>query len=291
MKATEIITLNPITAASRTFKDDRLTKATQRISSIYTDAAKYADTKNREIAKILADVADKKAYEADGFKSVADYAATVFGIARQNAYALANAGKVYNDKTAHPELQAMSPSKLSELAAVDTKAVSAALDAGEITHETTQKALREFAEKSKKDSETEKAVVVDMFTARPCVPSLTEEEADNFAAAKTLDDWDDYFTQYVADSTPNYCKISPVEIIKLPKGKLSPDSKKSVVNRRLYCNRNFSIVVEFFKYTAPTPKNTTVPRYTKEQLLAMLAEMERGEKENTLENWSKVIQK
>lgn len=278
MKATEIITLNPITAATHTFKDDRLTKATQRISSIYTDAAKYADTKNREIAKILADVADKKAYEADGFKSVADYAATVFGIARQNAYALANAGKVYNDNTAHPELQAMSPSKLAELAAVDSKAVNAALEAGKITHDTTQKALRDFADKAKADKEGEKPVVLDMFTARPCVPSLTEEEADNFAAAKTLDDWDDYFTQYVADSTPNYCKISPVEIIKLPKGKVDPTSKKSTINRRLYCNRNFSIVVEFFKYTAPTPKKPTVPKYTKEQLLAMLAEAEEMEK-------------
>lgn len=281
MKATEIITLNPITAAARTFKDDRLTKATQRISSIYTDAAKYADAKNREIAKILADVADKKAYEADGFKSVADYASTVFGIARQNAYALANAGKVYNDKNSHPELQAMSPSKIAEIASVDSKAVNAALEAGEITHETTQKALREFAEKAKNDSETAKAVVVAMFTARPCVPSLTEEEADNFAAAKTLDDWDDYFMQYVADATPNYCKISPVEIIKLPKGKVDPDAKKSTVNRRLYFNRNFSIVVEFFTYTAPKPKpskSSPAPKYTKEQLLAMLAEMENGEK-------------
>lgn len=278
MKTTEIITLNPITAASRTFKDDRLTKATQRISSIYIDAAKYADTKNREIAKILADVADKKAYEADGFKSVADYAATVFGIARQNAYALANAGKVYNDKNSHPELQAMSPSKIAEIASVDSKAVNAALDAGEITHETTQKALREFAEKSKKDSGTEKAVVVDMFTARPCVPSLTDEESDNFAAAKTLDDWDDYFMQYVADATPNYCKISPVEIIKLPKGKVDPESTKSTVNRRLYFNRNFSIVVEFFTYKAPKAIKSVAPKYTKGQLIAMLKEAEDNEK-------------
>lgn len=281
MKATEIITLNHITAAARTFKDDRLTKATQRISAIYTDAAKYADSKNREIAKILADVADKKAYEADGFKSVADYASTVFGIARQNAYALANAGKVYNDKAAHPELQAMSPSKLAELAAVDPKAVNAALEEGKITHDTTQKALREFADNAKADKEGEKPVVLDMFTARPCIPSITEEEADNFAAAKTLDDWDDYFMQYVADSTPNNCKISPVEIIKLPKGKIDPDSKKSTVNRRLYFNRNFSIVVEFFIYTAPKPKtskNSPIPKYTKEQLLAMLAEMENSEK-------------
>lgn len=274
MKATEIITLNPITAASRMFKDERLAKATQRITAIYTDAAKYADTKNREIAKILGDVADKEAYKADGFKSVADYASTVFGIARQNAYALANAGKVYNDKNAHHELQAMSPSKIAELAAVDTKVVNAALEAGEITHDTTQKALREFADKAKADKEGEKPVVLDTFTARPCVPMLSDEQADTFTVGKTLDDWDEWFMDYVSNVSPD----SPIEIVKLPKGKVDPNAKKATVNRRLYFNRAFSIVVEFYNYTAPKAAKPAAPKFTKEQLLAMLAEMEGGEK-------------
>lgn len=274
MKATEIITLNPITSTAQTFKDERLAKATQRITAIYTDAAKYADTKNREIAKILGDVADKEAYKADGFKSVADYASTVFGIARQNAYALANAGKVYNDKNAHPELQAMSPSKIAELAAVDIKAVNAALEAGEITHDTTQKALREFADKSKADKEGEKPVVLDTFTARPCVRMLSDEHADTFAVGKTLDDWDEWFMDYVSNASPN----SPVEIVKLPKGKVDPTATKATVNRHLYFNRTFSVVVEFYKYTAPKATKPTAPKFTKEQLLTMLAEMEDGEK-------------
>lgn len=274
MKATEIINLNPINTALPSFKDERLTKATQRITAIYSDAAKYADTKNREIAKILGDVADKKAYEADGFKSIADYASTVFGIARQNAYALANAGKVYNDKTSHPELQAMSPSKLAELTTVDTKAVTAALEAGEITHDTTQKALREFAEKTKAAKESEKPVVLDMFTARPCVPMLTDEQKDTFSAGKTMDDWDDWFLGYVSNVSPD----SAVEIVKLPKGKVDPNAKKSTANRRLYFNRGYSIVVEFYKYTAPKADKTAAPKFTKEQLIAMLAEMEDEEK-------------
>lgn len=274
MKATEIITMNPITTISTTFKDERLTKATQRITAIYSDAAKYADTKNREIAKILGDVADKKAYEADGFKSVADYASTVFGIARQNAYALANAGKIYNDKNAHHELQAMSPSKLSELAAVDSKVVNAALEAGEITKDTTQKALREFADKAKANKESEKSVVLDTFTARPCIPALTDEMADTFSMGKTLDDWDDWFIGYVFNVSPD----SPVEIVKLPKGKVDPTSTKSTVNRRLYFNRSFSIVVEFFTYKAQKTTKPATSKFTKEQLLAMLAEMEDEEK-------------
>ena len=277
MKATEIITMNPITAVARTFKDERLSKATQRITAIYSDAAKYADTKNREIAKILGDVADKKAYEADGFKSVADYATNVFGIARQNAYALANAGKVYNDKNAHPELQAMPPSKIAELAAVDNKVVTAALEAGEIAHDTTQKALREFADRAKADKEAEKPIAPDTFTARPCVPyELSDEQADTFFVAKTIEEWDDWFMDYVSNASPD----SPVEIFKLPKGKIDSNATKATISRRLYFNRAFSIVVEFHKCTTHKAPKAAEPKFTKEQLLAMLAEMEDGENPN-----------
>lgn len=276
MKTTEIITINPIEITTPSFKDDRLKKATERITAIYADAAKYADTKNREIAKILADVSDKKAYEADGFKSVADYAATIFGIARQNAYALANAGKVYNDNNAHPELKKMSPSKIAELSAVEPKALTAALDAGTITHETTQKSLREFADKAKaeNDKKDDSPVVLDMFTARPCIPLISDEQADTFASPKTIDEWEQWFIDHVATVSPE----SPVEVVKLPKGKVDTSSSKATVNRRLFFNRGYSIVVEFFKYKKPiTPKTPSKPKFTKEQLLAMLAEMEDSE--------------
>lgn len=274
MKATEIITLNPISAAACTFKDEHLTKATQRITAIYSDAAKYADTKNREIAKILGEVADKKSYETDGFKSVADYASSVFGIARQNAYALANAGKVYNDKDAHPELKAMSPSKIAELASVDTEVVNAALESGEIGHGTTQKELREFADNAKSVKQGEDSVVLDKFTARPCVAMVTEEMEHIFSEGKTLDEWDDFFISYVNDNASCLLPAFPVEVVKLPKGKVDATSTKATLNRRLYFNRAFSVVVEFYKFSPIRPIKPIAPKYTKEQLLSMLAELE-----------------
>lgn len=270
MKATEIITLNEVTISERNFKDERLAKATQRITAIYNDAAKFADAKNREIAKILGDVAEKKAYEKDGFKSVADYASKVFGIATQNAYALARAGKVYNDKNAHPELQAMSPSKIAELNSLDTKKVKEALDSGTITHETTQKALREFAETAKNDTTTEKPVVLDTFTARLCLPLIDEKTADTCQSARTIDEWDDYFMEYVKNVSPS----TPVEIASLKKIETHDNNIKRIAQRRLYFNRSYSIVVEFYKYTAPKTPKTVKPKLTKEQLLAMIAEIE-----------------
>lgn len=295
MKNNEIITIAPMTISATTFKDDRLNKATQRIVAIFNDAAKYADLKNREIAKVLADVSEKKAYEADGFKSVADYASDVFGIARQNAYTLANAGKIYNDKEAHPELQAMSPSKLAEIASLSASDITTALDTGKISHNTTQKDLREFAANVKSDpnSQTfksippEKPVVLTRYIARPCVPNITEDQISLYSSPKSMEEWDHFFTHYVMDAS----KSDTVETHKLPKGKVDLNSDKATVNRVLYLTRTFSLVVEFFTYVPPKAKKekksvAKKPKYTKEQLMAMLAELESPD-EDTSEDESK----
>lgn len=262
------------TMSAPKFKNDVLNQATLRISEIYKDAAKFADTKNREIAQILGEVLDKKAYEKDGFSSVADYANKTFGIARQNAYALANAGRVYNDKNAHPELKSMTPSKIAELASIDADKVKAALDAGTIKHNSTQKELREFADKAKAENNSEKPVVLDYFTARPCMMYTDERLADSLSLPRTMDEWDEFLTGYVIDSAPSASATSTVEIVSLPKGKFRPTDKKATLNRRLYFNRGFSVVVEFFKYTPEKKSKTETPKYTKEQLLEMLAQLD-----------------
>lgn len=273
MKTNEIITINTIDTTVPALKDERLAKATQRIMAIYSDAAKYADTKNREISKILADVAEKKSYEADGFTSVADYASTIFGIARQNAYSLANAGKIYNDKDAHPELQAMSPSKLAELATVEPAILTAALNDGTISHNTTQRDLREFANATK--DHPDKPVVLDRYTIIPFFP-VSEDQQESMASPRTMDEWDEYFTEYLANITG---LKSPIEVINLPKGRVTPEAEKATVPRHLYVNVYGSIVVSFYKYVPrKSDKKTVKPSFTKEELLAMLKDLDNGEK-------------
>ena len=263
-----ITELNP--AMNRKFKDPRLTEATKRIAAIYTDAAKFVDTKNREIASILAEVMESKAYEKDGFKSVGDYAKDVFGINRQNAYALASAGKVYNDQNAPEALKAMTPSKLAEVAKLPADTLKKAIDEGKITADTTQKELREFAADVAKP---EKVKVLDKYTARPCTPSMTEREADNYAAARTIPEWEEYFMDLMQSLSPSRIP----EAIKLPKTTVpgsAPDAKPTV-ERRLFTSDNFSLVVEFY-VEKPKPKTKPdKPQFTKEELLAMLAELEK----------------
>lgn len=273
MKNNEIITIKTIETTLPTLKDERLAKATQRIMAIYADAAKYASAKNREISKILADVADKKSYEADGFTSVADYAYKIFGIARQNAYSLANAGKIYNDKDSHPELLAMSPSKLAELATVEPTIINAALNDGTISHNSTQRDLREFANATK--DHPDEPVVLDRYTAIPFFP-VPEDQQELMSSPRTMDEWDEYFTEYLANITG---LKSHIEIINLPKGRVTPDVEKATVPRHLYVNVYGSIVVSFYKYAVRKSRNNTAKHIlTREELLAMLKDMDDGEK-------------
>ena len=266
----QIITITELTpATSRKFKDPRLAEATKRIAAIYTDAAKFVDTKNREIASILAEVMEAKSYEKDGFKSVGDYAKEVFGINRQNAYSLASAGKVYNDKSAPAALKAMSPSKLAEVAKLPAETLNKAIEDGKITADTTQKDLRDFAAAA--TSKADKVEVLDNYTARPCTAFVSERDDDTYNTARTIPEWEEYFMEYMQAQSPSRTP----EIIKLPKTTTpnNPDAKKPTVERRLFTSDNFSLVVEFYT-VKPEPKPSK-PNFTKEQLLAMLEELER----------------
>lgn len=265
-----IITITELTpATTRKFKDPRLAEATKRIAAIYTDAAKFVDTKNREIASILAEVMEAKSYEKDGFKSVGDYAKEVFGINRQNAYSLASAGKVYNDKNAPATLKSMSPSKLAEVAKLPTETLTKAIEDGKITADTTQKDLRDFA--STVTAKTNKVEVLNNYTARPCTAFVSERDADTYNTARTIPEWEDYFMDYMQAQSPSRTP----EVIKLPKTTTpgNPDAKKATVERRLFTSDNFSLVVEF--YTAKPEPKPSKPKFTKEQLLEMLAELEK----------------
>lgn len=268
-----IITIQEMTIESRKFKNKELQEATARIASIYQDAAKFAETKNREIASILANIMDKEAYKDDGFKSVGDYAHEVFGINKQNAYALAAAGKIYNDENASEVLKSMTPHKLAEVSRVDRKELDKAIEDGTISPETSQKDLRAFAA-AVKDKDAP-AKVVPQFTAHPCQAFISEQDADTYSLPKTIEEWDDFFTDRLTDMQPS----RPVEAIKLPKVTIIASTGKEIkYARRLYVSDLFSLVVEYHPYATPKgPKKVAGPKYTKEALLKMLAELEESE--------------
>lgn len=279
----EIITMNALTIAEKlTFKSEALSKATTEILDIYNDAMTYADAKNRQIASILARVKSEQSYKEDGFTSVADYASKTFGIKKQNAYALADAGEVYNDDTASEKLKAFTPSKLAEIARVPRETLEAAVDAGRITATTTQKDLREYAKKAAPVKEN-KAEVVDTYDARPLITCmvLPESVANVFKMGPlTIDEWSEEIVRVINENGR-----FEAEVIKIPKaaplirGELGT---KKVVERRLYITHDFSIAVEFttHKREMELVKKSKAPKLTRDQLLALLAEMDEAEEDN-----------
>lgn len=278
----EIITMNSLTIAEKlTFKNKELSKATNEILKIYNDAMTYADAKNRQISSILARVKAAQSYKDDGFTSVADYATKTFGIKKQNAYALADAGEIYNDDTASEKLKAFTPSKLAEITRVPRDVLESDVDSGRITATTTQKDLRSYA-KERVPNET-KVEVLNTYDARPISfrLDLPTQLAEVFTMGPlTIEEWD----EQILDTINENSKF-PAECIRLPKasalikGELAT---KKTVERRLYITHDFSIAVELttHKREMELEKKEEAPKLTREQLIALLEEMD-AQNENT----------
>lgn len=260
---TTIITTQTLSTKPIEFKDKRLAEATKKITAIYNDAVKYAETKNRDISAILHQVSSEQSFKKDGFKSVADYAEQVFGIKKQNAYALANAGAMYASNNVPAAAKALSPSKLSELAGLPKDAIEDGFKSGKINADSTQKELRDYSKavKATMVKEDAKPVVLKEFTVK--LIGASNEVRANLPARQIMDDWDTYFKSFGAD----------VEVIPLPKGKASPDADKPTVTRKLYLYQNGPMVVEFYTYKAPKeakPAKSDKPQFSTQQLIEML---------------------
>ncbi len=270
----DLITMNTLEVAKDyNFKDERLALATSQILNIYSSAVEFAETKNREIASILSRVKSERSYVKDGYKSVADYAQQIFGIKKQSAYALATAGDIYNDESASDALKSFSPSKLAEVANVNREILEDHISHGIITPTTTQKDLRDFA-KHNTEADESKVKIADMFTARVVSIAVPDLLARRMDTPRILEDWNEIFCNYIMDVSG--AKRAP-EVIKLPKcsPNSNPNSKKKTVIRYLYITENYTMAVEFYKAIAPKKGNAmSKPKYTIEQLRAMLEEME-----------------
>ena len=130
--------------ASFTFKNKKLNEISIRIAKIGDDMGK----KNMELAKLLGTVKRDELFKDDGFKSVAEYADTTFGIQKSLAYQLAKVGERFylsDNATAKTVSGMLPPSNLAELVNMKDEDIQKAIDAKEITPTTTQKTLRSVA--------------------------------------------------------------------------------------------------------------------------------------------------
>lgn len=130
--------------AAFTFKNKKLNEISIRIAKIGDDMGK----KNMELAKLLGTVKRDELFKDDGFKSVAEYADTTFGIQKSLAYQLAKVGERFylsDNATAKTVAGMLPPSNLAELVNMKDEEIQKAIDDKEITPSTTQKTLRSVA--------------------------------------------------------------------------------------------------------------------------------------------------
>ena len=130
--------------AKFTFKNKKLNEISINIAQIGQSMA----SSNREVSKLLGEVKKDKLYEEDGFKSVAEYAETTFGIAKSLAYQLAKVGERFylvESEAAKKAAAMLPPSNLAEIANMTDEQIEKAIDAGEISPASTQKKLRDVA--------------------------------------------------------------------------------------------------------------------------------------------------
>lgn len=127
------------------FKSKALSHATD---IIYDAVAKFnanAKETRRTVAVTLAKVEKHGDYKADGFKSLADYAAAI-GFEKSAAHKLENAGRLIlsDNETVKSLANDMDVSKLSIIASADEKEIEEAVKSGALKPDMTQNDVREW---------------------------------------------------------------------------------------------------------------------------------------------------
>ena len=93
-----------------------------------------------------------------------------------------------------------------------------------------------------------------------------------YNVARTIPEWEEHFLGMLE----SLHSMRTPEVIKLPKAMhLGSIYEKPTVERRLFTTENFSLVVEFYVAKPILKTEPPKPQFTKEQLLKMLAELEK----------------
>ena len=206
-------------------------KASAEVDTLRAKAERKRDDTGRAVARILGKISTAEAYKVDGFKSVEDYAQKVLDMPKATAYALAAYGRAINDPKANPKLLEMSPFNFDAVKSLGLPAINAALEAGEISADMTQKELKEYRDAHKPENTTAKVLprfnVIDLYTGKGYENAL---EGDMDEAMRGV--------------------YGDIEIIKLPKveGENAPEIRK------LYLTSNTPIVLHFFKINEKSTK-------------------------------------
>lgn len=166
--------------------DARLDKISNEIMSemnkanaLFTEVQAKTEAYARACAPLFGEVKRDKLYEKGGYKSLEEYAA-VFGVQKSTAYAWARVGEAFfledNDYTRKIR-ETLTMSNMAELTNTDRVQLAAAIDNKDITKDTAQKDIREFATSHRKDGKSKERVLPTFTVAEMSSKAVIVENA------------------------------------------------------------------------------------------------------------------
>ena len=141
-----------------------------KVNALFTEVKAKTEAYARACAPLFGEIKRDKLYEKGGFKSLEEYAAQ-FGVQKSTAYAWARVGEAFfledNDYTRKIR-ETLTMSNMAELTNTDRVKLAAAIDSKEITSETAQKEIRDFATANRKGGKGKEKVLPTFTVSDMC---------------------------------------------------------------------------------------------------------------------------
>ena len=266
------------------FKNAKLNEISAKIAeqsaamnSVYNAAKEGAEAVNKALAPLFGELLKTKCFKDDGFKSVADYAEKTFGMSKSMAYMLARVGEQFysdNSDCAVKARETLSTSKLAELTNTDRVAIAKAIDAGDLSGDSSLIACRDFATAHKKPGKEKVLPAFTVFAMTdksvPVDENVTKEEMYEAIAYKLAQN------AYVAD---------PAEVF-FATVKLDGDKASAAQHFIAYTAGGFARMYEYRPYVKPENKSKGKGKGEKFDLKAYLAALSPEERAALLESVS-----
>ena len=219
-----------------------------KVNALFTEVKAKTEAYARACAPLFGEIKRDKLYEKGGFKSLEEYAEQ-FGVQKSTAYAWARVGEAFflEDNEYTRKIRAtLTMSNMAELTKADRVQLAAAIDSKEITGETAQKDIREFANTHRKDGKG-KERVLPTFT-------VTEYRSDGKGAviAENVTREDMYGA--VAESISLNWGSS--EAIMFTPAKFDGDKPSAAQHFVAYTKAGFCVLYEYRPYTKSVSKRT-----------------------------------
>ena len=279
MANNELILSTANAPAKFSFKNAKLNEISAKIAeqsaamnSVYNAAKEGAEAVNKALAPLFGELLKTKCFKDDGFKSVADYAEQTFGMSKSMAYMLARVGEQFYSDNSDVTVKArdtLSTSKLAELTNTDRVAIAKAIDAGELTPESSLITCREFATAHKRPG---KEKIVPTYTLRAYPNSITTPAiAENVIK-------EDMYKAAAAYVVGDGSADSESEVL-FAAAKLNGDKASAAQHFIAYTDKGFTLMFEFCPYVKKPLSKSKKSSGEKFDLAAYIAGLTDDERE------------